>query len=316
MNIFVNGKDISSRTGSPSRSDDVDGLSQSFSFVVAFNPNDRYFPNLDLNCGDKVVVSNNGKEIFKGTITDESRNGLFERTYTAHDNGWYLNKNEVVAQIKDMTADSAIKKLCDEFGIGTDICSMPTKINQIYDGTVLSDAIKDIVDKVSSDQAKSYRMEIVGDKLKISEYKNMIVKPSFKMASNVAPTDPTKAPAQNTVTKSIQDMANTVKVISSAEKSTTVEASAKDDKAIAKYGTLQKVVKRTDADKAQAGNIAKNTLLELNKVTEGKSVKLLGDDVVRSGRIIQMDGKYYLVTSCTHDYMPVHTMSLELEVVQ
>lgn len=316
MNIFVNGKDISTRTGSPSRSDDVDGLSQSFDFTVAFNPNDKYFPSLDVNCGDKVVVSNNGKEIFKGTITDEARSGVFQRTYTAHDNGWYLNKNEVVAQIKDMAADSAIKKLCDEFGIQTDICSMPTKINQIYDGTVLSDAIKDIVDKVSSDQAKSYRMEIVGDKLKISEYKDMIVKTSFKMASNVAPIDPTKVPSSDEVTKSIQDMANSIKVISSAEKSTTIEASAKDDKAIAKYGTLQKVVKRTDAEKAQAGNIAKNTLLELNKVTETKRVSLLGDDAVRSGRIIQMDGKLYLVKSCTHDYLPVHTMNLALEVVQ
>ena len=75
-------------------------------------------------------------------------------------------------------------------------------------------------------------------------------------------------------------------------------------------------------DIAQARNIAKNKLAELNKIAEDTSIELLGSDAVRAGRILEitepitgLSGKY-LVKECTHTYKNrIHKMSLTVEGV-
>lgn len=315
MQIKVNGKDVSIRCGNIRRSDDVDGLGEQLSFDMAFNPNDKFFSKFEPVVGDKITFTNDGFT-FAGIITDESRSGIYHRTYTAYDYGWYLNKNEVIAQFKKMPADAAIKKLCGDFNVQCNVCAMPTKISKIYNGDILSDVIKDIIKQTESDQAKSYRMEMRNNVLTIEPYKDLVVKASFKLSSNIAPIDPMTVPGDVNITKSIADMANSIKVTSGGEKDAGVVAEKLDSASVAKYGLLQHVEKLDNADKSQAGNVAKNKLTELNKIKETVRITFLGDDKVRSGRIVVYDKKGYLVKSAAHDYSPVHTMALELEAIE
>lgn len=316
MQLLINGSDVAKRAGNFIRSDNVDGLAMSFSFDVAFNKNDKYLPDLAINPGDKVVFVNGPKAVFAGIIVDESR-GLYERSYTAYDYGWYLNKNEVIVQFRSMAADAAIQKLCDDFKIPVgSIAPMQTKITKIYNGDTLSDCFRDIIRQVEVDQAKSFRMEVREGKLYIEPYSDLIIKASFKPASNLAPFDSTIAPANEHETRSIEDMHNAVKVVSAVEESVQIIAEASDAVSMEQFGTLQKVEHIDGKNSAQAANIAKNLLLEANKIGKGKTVTLLGDDTVRSGRILDYQGKAFLVRSCTHYYNGTsHTMDLELEEV-
>lgn len=315
-------KDITKRTGEYIRTESLDELAMSFTFNLATNPYDKYLHDLSIRPGDKIAFINQDQTVFTGIITDNGWDGLYSHNYTAYDYAWYLNKNEVVIQFKGLAADQAIKQLCNQFDIPVgNITTMPTKIKKIYNGTVLSDCLKDIIEQTSQDTGKKYRMEMRDNKLYIEPYEDLVIQPMYKPASNIAPFDTTKVPADISGSESIADMSNAVKVVSSGEKSVNVFATVKDDASISKYGLMQKVQTADKKDKAKAGNIAKNLLNELNTVTKSYNVTLLGDDQVRAGRIINFDNPFmagsYLVTGCAHNYTQAgHIMQLTLEAIE
>ena len=119
--------------------------------------------------------------------------------------------------------------------------------------------------------------------------------------------------------ESIDNLANRVVVISSSEKNTTVYAEAKNEQSIKMYGQYTHYEKVDDKKKAKAQKIADTKLKELSKTFEKATVTLLGDNYIRSGRIIQFEqpeiGLYgqYLVNHCTHNYNgSLHTMECEI----
>lgn len=121
---------------------------------------------------------------------------------------------------------------------------------------------------------------------------------------------------------SMEDMRNSVLVISSKEKSKSVKSTIQDDESIKKYGLIKKIVKVDDKKSAQTAQIAKKTIQESNKVKENLNLTLLGEDAVRSGRIIIIDDytvdihDKFLVTNCKHNYGVNHTMTIDLKRVQ
>lgn len=309
-------------TGNYSRCDNIDSLGMEFSFDLAANYQEKYWPKELPEVGDKLIFENNEQNVFEGIITDESKNGFFSRNYKAYDYGFYLNKNEVIAQFNGMAGDAAIKKLCGDFNIPIgNIASIPTAIKKIYSGEVLSDCIRDILNQATDDSGQQYRLEVREGKLFIEKYTDLIVEAKYQPASNIASFNATVVPADVSGGKSMAEMKNIIKIVSSSEKDALVVAEARDDKGIGKFGMLQKVEFVDDKNSAQAGNIAKNQLAELNKIVQSQSVVLLGDDVVRSGRILafnqpelEMTGQF-LVANCTHHYTKAgHTMALELEM--
>jgi len=112
-------------------------------------------------------------------------------------------------------------------------------------------------------------------------------------------------------------MYNIVKVISDDH----VVGEARDEGLIAGYGKLQEVISIDGKDKAQANQIAANTLKELGRVAEENGLTLLGDDRFRAGRYFDiteplsgLKGRY-LITEARHTVgNGLHTMDLSLEV--
>ena len=156
-------------------------------------------------------------------------------------------------------------------------------------------------------------------KLYIEKYTDLIVKASFQPASNLVEFDVMDAIGSISKNESIQDMRNSIHISSNDEKSSRVIAIAEDTSNINKYGLLQEVESVNDKDISKASNIAKNKLNELNKVNEDISIELLGNDIVRAGRILEINNDifglsgYYLIKECTHTYNNgIHKMSLNV----
>ncbi len=166
------------------------------------------------------------------------------------------------------------------------------KISKIYNGDTLSDCIKDIIKQSETDQGKSYRLEVRENKLYVEPYSDLVIKASFKPASNIAAFDPANYPADEMESESIADMANTIKVVSASEKSVQILGAAQDP---AKRCKIRHAAKggagRAKRQRSGRESRKKIFLLELNKVTKTKTVKLLGDDTVRSGRIFKLSGR-------------------------
>ena len=150
----------------------------------------------------------------------------------------------------------------------------------------------------------------------------MQVKPTFKLASNLTHHDGQRAISNPSRKRSIEEMRNSIKIISGDENSTSVVAEKKDDELIRKYGLLQEVQTPEKKDIAQARNIAANLLVDLGKVFEQNSVEMPGDDSVRAGRLIEIEEPVtgmkgqYLVRSASHTVANgIHRMNLDLGVV-
>ena len=60
--------DISNISGDFQRADNSDGLGEEFSFTIAINRKDRYWPKLEIEMGDKIIFTNDGNAVFTGMI--------------------------------------------------------------------------------------------------------------------------------------------------------------------------------------------------------------------------------------------------------
>lgn len=315
--------DITRLSGDLSWRDSLDTLGMELSVRVARNLGDRYMRRFDIvEVGDKIILKNNNDEIFRGIIVDLNTE-KHQKVITAFDYAFYLNQSKTIIQFNKKKADDCVKKLCSQFNIPIgNIESIGTQINKIYKNETISDIIKDVLKQATNSTGIKYRLEMRAGKLYIERYTNLYITPRFKPASNLAAFNPTTRIGSISKGESIADMRNSILITSSDEKSSRVVASVRDSTNIAKYGLLQEVETVDEKDIAQAKNIANNKLKELNKINEDISIKLLGDDKVRSGRIIGLNNNVfgllgnYLVKECAHNYQnKIHTMDLTLEKV-
>lgn len=318
--LFKNGKsyNVTKMIGGVSRKSSESLLGEEVSFSKAQSL-DAYFPKLKFDVGDGFVITDSSEEIFRGIIVDESQSGLTQFSYTAFDYAFYLNKSKTIFQGNGIRADEAIIKLCSKFSIPMgSIANIKTPINQIFKDETISEIIKKILESAEADLGIKFRFEMDKGKFVVMPMKKMIVKATYKPAPNIAAFDSTLLIGSFNRTRSISDMINSIIIVSDQENATSVVAHEKDDINIKKYGLLETIEKVNEKDIAQARNIAKNKLKELNRVIESNSIELLGDDRVKAGRILEINEPltglkgYYLVKECTHAYSTFHKMQLTL----
>lgn len=321
-------REITAYTNNYQRSDNIDTLGEEFTFNLVSNNLDVNMKDLKLGIGGKVTfyndIANNNrtssndsstdttmKPIFQGIIVEEKQSGISAFGYTCYDYAFYLNKSEVMIQFNDEDGTSALRRLCAENNVPLgSVPQIATKIKKVYQGQVISKIIQDILKQDSDLTGRQYRLELREGKVFIEDYKNLMLDVAI-----------TGLISEYSRTESMADMKNQVIVISSKEKHMSVEAIAKDDEKIKKFGLLQKIEKVDDKKKGQTANIAANKLKELSKVKKSFSVKVLGDDTVRSGRTLHFEQALvgftgdFLIKNCKHNYSANHTMTLELEKV-
>lgn len=313
--LYVNGKKITPIIGSLTWSSNEDALGVQLSFNVAY-------ANI-VDIGNLVLLKNGDKEIFRGIVTTEEINGEYSISYIAFDFAFYLNKSKGVYQFNNVKASNAIVRLLNDFNITIgNIASINTIINYIYFDKVISDILKDILQQSTNETGIKYRLEMREGKLFIEKQSDLVINATFKLASNLAAKNITNAISNPTRRRSIEEMKNSIIVISNNNDVVRTEAIAKDEQSISNYGLLQEVQTVEDKDIAQSNNIANTLLKEFNRIFEENSIETIGNDAVRAGRILNinepktgMNGNYR-IKSCTHTVNNgIHRMNLDLGVV-
>lgn len=313
-------KDISPVTSNYVRSDNVNSLGMSLTFELLNNPLDKMQRNNELELGGKIILSHNGVNVFNGIIVGYDRSGVNRYSYRCYDFGFYLNKSETMIQFNGVSVSTALKRLCNENKIPVgEITNISTVVTKIYNGEKISDVIKDLLKLATDELGIKYRLEVRENKLYIQRYQDLILTAYYKPAYNVAGFNPVNYVGDFKSSYSIEDMSNKIIVTSGNEKYMQVVATAEDSGNMSVYGTLTKVEKVDGKNRSQANQIAKSKLKELNKVAQNFTVRLFGDDKIRSGRVLQFNQSElnlvgdFLVKSCNHVYTgKSHFMDLEL----
>jgi len=313
--------DITPITGSINWQSNIDTLGQQLSFEVAFN-DDRFFPKNPVDLGSLMVLTG-ASEILRAIVIKEDRQGRGAIKYTAFDYAFYLNKSKNVYQFTNLSADAAINKVTTDMGVSIgSIATMSTPITKIYKDNTGADVMKDILDQVFKATGIKYRMEMREGKLFVEKQEDKLIQASFKLFEAGTSIDVMAAISSPSRSRSIEEMRNSIKIVSGDDKSVKIVGEAKDDALIAKYGLLQDVQNVEDKDIAQANQTAQNQLKELGKIAEENGIDCPGDDAVRAGRLIVvteqvtgMSGKY-LIKDVAHTVRAsIHTMHLGLGVV-
>lgn len=264
--------------------------------------------------GDDVMIYKDNVRFTTMKVIDVKRDGRSARKITCFDYGFYLNENEVIIQFKNITAEQALKKLLDKFGISVRITtSLPHKITKIYKGEKVSDVIKDILEQCSLFDGNKYFFEMQDRTLVIGNIKDYEIKLPFEIILNPS------------VTESIKNLRNKITVVNDNSESIKVYTTISDTGSIKKYGMLQKVEQINSDEISKANKIAQELLKALNKIEVNGSFDTVVDNFdLRANRIITINEPItgligrYLIKSATHTIKKTsgkHVVAMEVGVL-
>lgn len=297
----------------------VDELGQQLNFSI-LNNDTKYFPKNPVDIGNLIILDNN-KEILRTIVVSENKIGIDNVEYISFDYAFYLNKSSETYQFNNINCSKAIEKILNDFNIPIGyIDNIPINISKIYNGEIISNILKDILQKVKKETGIKYLIEMRKGKFYLEKETEKIIKASFKLADNIREDNIFSVISNQTIKRSIENMKNSIKVVSSTENK--VHCIAKDQKHINDYGLLQKVHIIDNFDKSKAINIANNMLKDLNKILNCYSIEVPGNDEVRAGRIVEMKeeltgiNKKYKIKSCIHNLKEgIHSMKIDMEMI-
>ncbi len=297
--------DISNQSGNLSWSYQYQTLGVNLTFDFADVNRNKVVP------GSIVILKDESDQetIFMGIVVASSRKGVIY-SFSAYDFAWYLNKSDVIIQFNKTNATTAIEQLLKKLGIEAgDIPYMKTLITKIYIDAKPSEILYDIIDQVFLETGIKYFFEMNGSKLDVKEVGSEIIDASFKLADNLAPVKIEDVIGEDfTFNESIDNLKNSIIVVSSESDYIRILESVKDDESIHKYGLLQEVIKVDQKNEAQSRNIALNTLKELNKVMTSTSIPTLGHKDLKHYRKLRINSPEaglvgeYLILSASHTY--------------
>lgn len=295
---------------------------RSLTFTTFISPWDKYTPKLALAPGDKVRVTNQGKTVFSGVIITVTLDG----GVTAYDRGWYLNKSEIVLQVNNLAADQVIRKACAKAGVTVGkVCSLPTKITQLWTGSTPADIISDVLDTCTSATGKQYRHRVDDSGLQVEALPTAPIKAYHKPAKNIAAFDITWALGQVSGEDSIEDTYNAVVIAAEDDGKAYIGAQASNAASIKRYGFMQHIETVTEnPGTAVLGQMVKNLLKNADKVGQTRSIsEIWGCDEVTSGVVLRFNSPAFgikgnfRITRVEHHYGGAgHTMALEISALE
>lgn len=308
--------DLSEIVSEPEWYTSIEGQPGKFTFKILDDPNVFY------RTGDIIEFSDGGKTYFKGKIfkRQKTKDGLW--SITAYDNLRYL-QNEDTMVFNATTAAERFKQICETQGLPYKIGMAPGYkcAAVVADGktyfTMLDEALEETRRATNNSR---YTVYDDAGTLKFVALQELNTALLLGDASLITDYD---------YESSIDEAFNTVKVIREDDNTKTRQVFvASDNQNITSWGKLQKVEKASDADlnAQQLQQMANDKLKELNVVGTSFKLDSVGHMDIRAGssfNLLLSDMQLewgrtqvvVLVKSCTHRFSPVHTMSLDVEVV-
>ena len=315
-------RDITAFAGDLQAVDELGTLSVELSFGVIVAPWDQYVEKNIVQPGDKLRVVNHDLTVFSGQVESVTLDG----GVTAYDRGWYLNKSQIILQVTGMPGDEAIRQACAKAGVGVaSICSLPTKITQVWLGDTPADILGEILETVAAETGKQYQYFVRDDGLVVQELPTAAIKAYHKPADNLPAFNITWALGQVSGEDSIAELRNAVLIAAEGDGKAYIGAQAKNAASVEQYGFLQYIQSVTsNPGTAQLKQMVQNLLSQLDRVGRTRTIgEIWGCDEVRSGVVLNFNspafgvtGKHR-VTRVTHHYGGAgHTMELEIEALE
>lgn len=315
-------RDITAFAGDMQAVDELGTLSVELTFTVLTAPWDKYVEKDIVRPGDSLRVVNHDLTVFAGQVESVTLDG----SVTAYDRGWYLNKSQIILQVSNMAGDEAIRQACAKGGVAvSSLCSLPTKITQVWLGDTPADIISEILETVAAETGKTYYYYVQDDGLVVQELTDTPIKAYHKPADNLAAYDITWALGQVSGEDSIAELRNVVRIGAESDGKAYIGAQASNAESIKKYGYLQYVQTVTqNMDTAQLKQMVQTLLSQLDRIGRTRTIsEIWGCDEVRAGVVLDFNSPAFgisgknRVTRVTHHYGGAgHTMELEIEALE
>lgn len=315
-------RDITAFAGDLQAVDELGTLSVELSFGVIVAPWDQYVEKNIVVPGDKLRVVNHDLTVFSGQVESVTLDG----GVTAYDRGWYLNKSQIILQVTGMPGDEAIRQACAKAGVGVaSICSLPTRITQVWLGDTPADILGEILETVAAETGKQYQYFVRDDGLVVQELPTAVLTAYHKPADNLPAFNITWALGQVSGEDSIAELRNAVLIAAEGDGKAYIGAQAKNAASVEQYGFLQYIQTVTsNPGTAQLKQMVQNLLSQHDRVGRTRTIsEIWGCDEVRSGVVLDFNSLAFgisgknRVTRVTHHYGGAgHTMELEVSALE
>lgn len=303
--LLKNGKklyDLNERVANVVLSDNIDSFSRELSFDYLFNRNDKMTQDMHPEIGDTILLVEGKNILHEGKMLSYSDG--FDGTvhFKILDYGYLLNKNEVTIQFNGISTSAAIKALCKKYEIKHSICNIGGTVRKNYYGETIGAILKDIIGRETFRTGKKYRLEVDGDMLKVLEYKDLLIKPTYQGSKILKKVESLPYLSNLNIEASSEEMYNHIVLVKDEQ----VIAEVFDKESIKKYGRLSKTV----TDDTNIKELLKSVKSPSSKI----SLILPGDFIIRSGRLIELGGKRFIIVSSSHEISQSnHITNIELK---
>lgn len=268
---------------------------------------------LKIGNGSVVRFKYDSTNIFYGYVFKHGRNKKGEITVTAYDQLRYAKAKDTIVSKNDTTT-TLTNKMCNYLGL--------RKGTITNTGYVLPTSVKDdktwldiIYSSISDTLTNTQRWYCLRD-----EFGSITIRDLEDLVIGLVLGDESLC-YDFEYSKSIDDeFYNQIKLVSDNEKTGRRDVYiTRDSKSIASYGLLQYFeVLDKNGNASQAKSKADMLLKLYNRETEELTLNCLGDTRVRAGSSIYgsiedvVKNKKLIVQSATHEFLPVHTMQVEV----
>lgn len=257
--------------------------------------------------------------IFVGRVFKVNRDNGKEIKVTAYDQLRYAKGKDYFTS-KGNTLTALTKKMCTHFKFnqGNIADTGYVLATQTFDGDTWLDILYSGIDEMLAYKNKWYVLRDEGGYIALRDISGLTLDLILGDESMCYGYDYEKSIDENFYNQIII-LAKKTSSSSSSSGSTVIEIlGAKDEKSMSKYGPMQYYESIDNKTAAQAQDYA-NTILRLyNEERKTLTLECLGDARIRAGnaiygqiRDIGLD-KRLVVRSVTHDFLPVHTMKMEV----
>lgn len=246
-------------------------------FSVLASPYDKSIPKVNIRCGHMIRLLEEDKELFRGYV--QSRDISYNSNsinYMALDGGTYVLRNELVYNIKNMSAEEIASKVCKDLGIPAgNLAKTGEKMDKKFFGKGGYDIIMTGYTYAATKTKKKYMCVMNKGSLDVIEKGSIVLDLSFENGSNILESD---------YSEDITNMINKVKVYNGDEQFVKEISNSEDMKL---YGVFSKVLKLEDGKDINAE--AQKTL---KKIERKASIEGFGDTTCRTGYGVKVKDAY------------------------
>ncbi len=265
--------------------------------------------------GNVVRFKYDNTNIFYGYVFKVSRNKGKEITVTAYDQLRYCKAKDTIV-VKNDTITTLVNKMCNYFNLrkGTLTDTKYKLPVSVQDDKTWLDIIYTAISDTLMNTGKWYCLR--------DEFGSLAIRDLEDLTLNLILGDESLVYDYEYEKSIDDDFYNQIKIVTDNEKTGKRDVYiAKDSSSIEKYGLLQYFeVLDKNANPSQAKSKA-DTLLKLyNREVETLELNCLGDTRVRAGSSFYSQiedislNKKLIVKSVTHEFVPVHTMAIEVMI--